>query len=924
MTSQGDAMKTPCREIQRRLADRGADALLDDPLALDHVESCDGCAAVLEGLYELDELLVGLPSLDAPDAVVDSLMRRPELLVLPEPAPKPSPLGQVLSRWGQALQGAWRGAGRWRHPAWMAVAGLLVVTVSWRLNQPSQRFVMQEVRFQGDSGAVEADDFVVGMEPWGGVEEQASTADEAASEPSPEELEGLVALGYLGGGPAVDGESRQDVAVPQSSLPSPKDSNRDATVKGKKAPKPPPPPPPPALAKIRQPLPPPPSDRAPAQEEVAAVEESIVVTGELVSELASSEVGTTYDRDTLSKLDRMHFSGSLDMQDSADEASVDEKLRGRLRIESGEVPAEVVASYADLVAEYGGGADDLAKNDERHNTKAEKEARKDGALLHSMGHEAARRTAQAFLETWSQTDEVAFQEAAGYWRNTYLPGDPRLRHLAAKLDAEVSPLQGRDGAPFRLHQLARQPSQPFDPPDNAALAVYLHADRTALDGRQRLLLQVGLKGTERHSGRRGSMQVAVVLDLTEMPSRDSAQAMSALLSALAKARDLGDRFRFFIAGPRGGEALTVEDFRHGPLSLELAQRLETLERDLQGGEKGFVGLEDAYQQALLASSGDDDPDAPLGSSLVLLVTPNRLADLERLPSMAHIAAVGGVVTSVVGVGEGIDLEGLDRVALAGQGHRRLLHGPAEAAGLVDRELAAVGRVIARALRLRIRLAPGVHLVDVLESERLDTKAAQRVRDAEQSIDQRLARNLGITADRGDDEEGLQIVIPTFYAGDSHVVLLDVVADGAGPLADVQLRYKDLVHLENGVTRARLDLPRGQGKTPGPLERNVLENLLASRLRGVLEKAAEAISGDEPSLAVALLSEHEMLLRGLGETIPGWLSDADIRRDLRMLVGYRTLLVTSLDDEAIEYLEDSLRFSGYLKTLPRPAAVEPEE
>ena len=44
---------------------------------------------------------------------------------------------------------------------------------------------------------------------------------------------------------------------------------------------------------------------------------------------------------------------------------------------------------------------------------------------------------------------------------------------------------------------------------------------------------------------------------------------------------------------------------------------------------------------------------------------------------------------------------------------------AQSAGLVDRELSAAARVIARAVRLRIRLAPGVRLVDVVGSERLD-------------------------------------------------------------------------------------------------------------------------------------------------------------------------------------------------------------
>ena len=107
------------------------------------------------------------------------------------------------------------------------------------------------------------------------------------------------------------------------------------------------------------------------------------------------------------------------------------------------------------------------------------------------------------------------------------------------------------------------------------------------------------------------------------------------------------------------------------------------------------------------------------------------------------------------------------------------------------------------LRLRIRLAPGVQLVDVLGSARLDDIRAERVREAEVAIDRRLARNLGIAADRGEDEEGIQIVIPNFYAGDDHVILLDLVAEGPGPLAEVTLRYKDVINQQNAVARASL-------------------------------------------------------------------------------------------------------------------------
>ena len=169
--------------------------------------------------------------------------------------------------------------------------------------------------------------------------------------------------------------------------------------------------------------------------------------------------------------------------------------------------------------------------------------------------------------------------------------------------------------------------------------------------------------------------------------------------------------------------------------------------------------------------------------------------------MAHESAVAGVPLSAFGVGAQADPNELARLAIAGQGNRRMLASSDDAAPAVEHELSAVARVVARAVRLRIRLAPGVHLISVLGSHPLDSVQVERVHEAENGIDQRLSKNLGIERDRGDDEEGVQIVIPSFYAGDSHVLLLDVVADGPGLCADVTARFKD-----SGAARQRRRAP----------------------------------------------------------------------------------------------------------------------
>ncbi|MEE8408973.1 MAG: AgmX/PglI C-terminal domain-containing protein, partial [Myxococcota bacterium] len=522
--------------------------------------------------------------------------------------------------------------------------------------------------------------------------------------------------------------------------------------------------------------------------------------------------------------------------------------------------------------------------------------------------------ARLFLDERAVVEGVKFKEATGYWKNTYVPGDPAMRLLHSRLgQRDRDTVLAGIASGLRLDDAARQYAQPFDVPTNSALAVFLHSDRRYAQGRTRALVQVGLKGTPRYSGSRPAMNLGVVLDMRQPVSGETGAAIRALVMALGIARDIGDRFSLIVAGSPGGVMVPADSFKHGPLTVAMQQLLN-------GESTGItLGLADAVQTAITTVVGADDPSTPLGSSLVLLVTPNDLSvHVELLTTMAHESAVNGVPMSVVGVGNGINLQQLDSITLAGQGSRRLLTAAAGARSLVDRELSAVSRVIARAVRLRIRLAPGVELVDVVGSYRLDEARAEMVRQAEQSIDRRISRNLGLQSDRGDDEEGIQIVIPSYYAGDTHVVLLDVVLPDHGPVADVRVRYKDLVFLRNGVSRANLSVER-YPRLAGPLELNVLKNFIARRLSDALTKAGEQVAAGNEAAAIQIISDQQELLRTLRLEIPGLASDRDILADIRMLGEYQLTVLTRVVEapERRAYIADSLRLAAFLKVLPRP-------
>ncbi len=503
--------------------------------------------------------------------------------------------------------------------------------------------------------------------------------------------------------------------------------------------------------------------------------------------------------------------------------------------------------------------------------------------------------AASFLSLRDVTEGLAFQPGEGYWQNTYVPGDPAFRLLAAKLAG--------DG----IEDRARPYAQPFDAPHGAALGVTMASDRAAVDGRTRVLLQIGLKGAPEYGRRRPTMNLALVVDAAGTPDIETAKAIRSVVLSFAHAREAGDRIALFAAGRPGALLVEPKRFDYGTAAVTM----QALLGDRPGDGETLTPTE-ALRRAIELVAGAEDESAPLGASAVVLIEARTLGiETERLADLAHQSAVAGIVVSTVGVGDGGSLPELERIALAGQGNRRLLASAAEAEQLVDRELSAVSRVVARAVRLRIRLAPGVQLIDVLGSRRLDTMEADRVREAEKSIDLRLSKHLGIDSDRGEDEDGIQIVIPSYYANDEHPILLDVVVPGPGPVADVQVRYKDLVYLKNGVARARLELRRGRTDR-GPLQLSVLKNLVARQMSDDLYTASAGMRAGDVASAKSRVAESTALIADLQRAIPSFSQDPELARDADMLARYQAALVGP--DPA---LAESLEFASMAKILPPP-------
>ena len=430
---------------------------------------------------------------------------------------------------------------------------------------------------------------------------------------------------------------------------------------------------------------------------------------------------------------------------------------------------------------------------------------KDTGILSWTGEEVDARYHEAMEP--EETRPMSFLPRKLYFENTYLGGDAAFQERARRLDEALA------GQPLP-HKRALGYLQPFDPPEDAGLALSVDVDRRYLEKKGRVILQVGLQGSQRYGWRRPPLDVVLVLDgpaVSEDPEMAFAVA-SELLAQLGPQDHLG----VIVAGASPRVLAPLDRIRglQGPLALAF---------DALGPvhASGDDALAAAMRSAgdMLADATEDRSTLP-GTQTVLVVA--RGMDAGRVQparQVAHQLTLKGMVTSVIetGGGEGLWWEVND----AGYGNYHQVAGrdPREA---VRTELETLSRVVARLVRVNVRLAPGVEAVRILGSRVLDEAEVTQVKAREVAADQHISRTLGVTADRGDDDDGLQTVIPYFYGGDSHVILIELWVDRPGAIADVTLRYKDMVNLGNATSRASVavrNLPREETREQLAVRRN---------------------------------------------------------------------------------------------------------
>ncbi len=433
-----------------------------------------------------------------------------------------------------------------------------------------------------------------------------------------------------------------------------------------------------------------------------------------------------------------------------------------------------------------------------------------------------------------------------YFENTYLGGSAAYAERLRKLDAAL----GEGERPYRL---VAAEAQPFDPPARDGLGLHASVDATHLEDPRRVFLQVGIQGSRRYGWRRPPVDAFIVLD-DAVFAQGGAPVVDFLAAALRRL-DGSDRLGVLLAGENGPEEL-LPLTRLDAARQALAQRVDAVGRMTMTGHQRPDALSRAMARAgeLLAQAGESAHVVP-GTQMVLVLsgrtTPGSVVAATRA---AHTLTLQGAVTSVFSTGG----EALPwwQLADAGYGNwHRLDEIGAEQA--IEDEMAALARVVARLIRVNVRLGKGAHAVRVLGTRVLEAEEVRSVKAREVAADRSLSKSMGITADRGDDDDGIQTVIPYFLGDDSHVILIELWVEEPGVVADVSLRYKDMVNLENAVARTSVRL--GSRPQPeAPEQQWIARNVRGYMLGEALQRASMAVGRDGQGAAAAALSKARNL------------------------------------------------------------------
>ena len=497
--------------------------------------------------------------------------------------------------------------------------------------------------------------------------------------------------------------------------------------------------------------------------------------------------------------------------------------------------------------------------------------------------------------------------ANAFYENTYQGGSggrDRIEDLIAN-----GVVVGGKSIP--LDALASDYRQPFPIPFDRALSLEAATSFRALEARGgRTVLQVGLQGMQTETPRRPPLRLSLVVDVSgSMKKEDRMTKVQDSLNMLVGKLTTEDQISIVAF-----ESTAKIVCQMGPANRpEVKTAIDGLIAG--GGTNIYDGLQYGYSQMALLPKTDE------GFKVVLLFSDGEVTAGEQDPlkfeDLTRSAFASKIATTTFGVGLSFNEELMMNISVSGKGNYHFLKDALAAEKAISGELEDYTHVVASDVLMRVKLASGVKLIRVYGAKELDDAATAKVKADEELLDDRARKDAGIAENRSkDDEEGIKTLIPQFYLGDAHIVLMEVevpAGTGVRPVADVFLKYKDLIFTRNGTEKETVTIetaPTADAQIRS-LDSSVKKNILGFETGETLVEAANFLRTGQTLDAAKKLDEQRELLSNAAAS---WV-DADLRRDAE-LVGKYQEVVASLGNRNIsntdegEALAKAFVFSGY--------------
>jgi Ca-activated chloride channel family protein len=471
----------------------------------------------------------------------------------------------------------------------------------------------------------------------------------------------------------------------------------------------------------------------------------------------------------------------------------------------------------------------------------------------------------------------------GRFATTYRPGGGHLAAFESAVARGLVPQAEREIVGDLGARYAPTLAKPTD--KALALATDLERGKIAPSGGP-VHVRIALASTEAHAVERPHLSVVVVLDVSGSMRGELIQSARTAASALVDKLAPTDDFSLVTFSTEAEVRVKLGQVgtRRDAIKRSIAEIVEG------GGTNIGEGLRLGYEQAKDKSIPED------AERVVMLLSDGRANDgitsQSQLSGLALGAFQDGIQTSSFGLGTDYDGALMSSIANDGAGGYYYLRDPQQISAALSTELDKRLDPVATAVEVRVRLKPGVELLDAYGSRRLNESESARVRAIEVASDQQSEKRDHIKANRQSDVDGgMRFFIPAYARDETHAILLKLrLPEGVGQkdIALCEVKYKDRVTKKNVAEEipVRAVYADSDAESAKTIDASVARSVQGFAAGETLMKAADAITRGDRQRAIALLAEREGVLRTAAGVLnePLFLEDATRLERLREHAG----------------------------------------